>query len=484
MTVSHKDAQHGGAQPNGAQADHASALMISVSGIRGVVGQALSPGNALDFVQAYAAWLKNKGIEQPRVLVARDTRPSGQMMLHAVLAGLIGSGCKIIDLGIVATPTLQLAIPHLKADGAICITASHNPIEWNALKFFQPSGMYLDKEMGGEVIRLYHAKEFVCGSWDQMGTVEYDDTATQLHVNRVLEIVDADLIRSKKYKVVLDGCCGAGNVVSPILLRQLGCELIHINSDLSGIFPHNPEPLNENMVQLCDAVRQHGADIGFAHDADADRVAIVTDAAQPIGEDYSLVWAVAHVLKNRRQGPVVTNLSTSLAVESVAREHGCELIRTPVGDINVSGTMRQVDAAIGGEGNGGVIIPDIQYGRDGIAAIALTLEFLAKSEMRASEIAASLPHPVILKTTLDFPKERMGALLSWLKSKEKTARIDERDGLRFDWPRDGVTTSWAHVRPSGTEPFVRLICEAQTAAEAQRIQKTMRAEIESIAGAW
>ncbi len=463
---------------------HAPALMIGVSGIRGVVGETLTPSVALDFVQAYAAWLQARGAAQPTVLLARDTRPTGDMMRHAVLAGLLGNNCRVIELGIVSTPTLQLAIPHHKADGAICITASHNPIEWNALKFFQPSGMYLDKEMGTDVIARYNARNFACGGWEQMGSVKTDDGATRRHLDRALQLVDADLIRSKKYKVVLDGCCGAGNVVSPTLLQELGCELIHINSDLSGRFPHNPEPLNENMVQLAQAVKEHGADIGFAHDADADRVAVVTDEGEPIGEDYSLVWAVAHVLQNRRQGPVVTNLSTSMAVEAVAREYGCELTRTPVGDINVSSAMRELGAVIGGEGNGGVIIPDIQYGRDGISAIALTLEFLAMSDCPASDIARRLPHFHIVKSTLEFPKDKMSALMAWLKSKEKTARVDERDGLRFDWPREGPTTSWAHVRPSGTEPFVRLICEAEQEAEARRIQKTMREEIQSIAGAW
>lgn len=468
--------------PNSATS-HSSALMIGVSGIRGVIGTALSPGHALDFVQSYAAFLKEGGAEKPLVLLARDTRPSGQMMRHAILAGLIGSGCRVLDLGIVSTPTLQLSIQHHKADGAICITASHNPIEWNALKFFQPNGMYLDKPMGERVIELYNGKNFVCGSWDQMGTVDEDNEATQRHVDAVLNLVDVEAIRAKKYKVVLDGCSGAGNVVSPLVLQALGCELIHINGDLNGIFPHNPEPLNENMVQLADAVKAHGADIGFAHDADADRVAVVTNEGEPIGEDYSLVWAVAHYLKNRKKGNVVTNLSTSMAVETVAREHGCELTRTPVGDINVSGKMREIGAVIGGEGNGGVIIPDIQYGRDGIAALALTLEFLASSGLTSAELGRTIPRYHIIKSTLEFPKDKMKAMLQWLKSKEKTARVDERDGLRFDWPKDGVTTSWAHVRTSGTEPVVRVICEAQTLAESERIQKTMREEILSIEGA-
>jgi len=458
--------------------------MIGVSGIRGVVGSTLSPATALEFVQAFAAFLKEQGTEKPLVLLARDTRPTGDMMRHAVLAALVGSGCRVKDLGIVATPTLQLSIPHLRADGAICITASHNPIEWNALKFFQPNGMYLFKEMGARMIELFEAKNFACGRWDQMGSVAEDHGATQRHVEAVLNLVDADAIRAKKFKVVLDGCCGAGNVISPIILRALNCDLIHINADLSGHFPHNPEPLNENMVQLCDAVNEHKADIGFAHDADADRVAIVTNEGEPVGEDYSLVWAVAHVLKNRKRGPVVTNLSTTMAVEAVAREYDCPVLRTPVGDVNVSSAMREKLAAIGGEGNGGVIIPDIQYGRDGMAALALTLEFLAQSEMTSAELGRTLPRFHIVKSTLDFPNDKISALKQWLKSKEKTARLDERDGLRFDWPQNGETKSWAHIRPSGTEPFVRVICEAQTEAEAQRIQKHLRDEIASFAGAF
>lgn len=453
--------------------------MISVSGIRGVIGSALTPGNALDFVQAYASYLKQT-TPKPLVLLARDTRPSGDMMRHAVLAGLMASGCKILELGIVATPTLQFAIPRLKADGAICITASHNPVEWNALKFFQPSGMYLDKEQGGEVIRLYNEKNFSCGSWADMGTLEEDQNSIEAHLSHILSLVDVEKIRSKRYKVVLDGCCGAGGTISPILLERLGCDVKVINGELTGIFPHNPEPLNENLYQLSNAVKMHGADIGFAHDADADRVAVATNEGELIGEDYSLVWGVAHVLKNRQKGAVVTNLSTTRAVETVAAQYGCEVFRTAVGDANVSGKMKEVGAAIGGEGNGGVIWPEMQLGRDGIAAIALVLEYMATENKTAAEIDAELPRYAILKTTHDFPRERVPQLIQWLKSKEKGATVDERDGLRLSWP-DGT---WVHIRSSGTEPIVRLILEAETMEKALRVQKTFREEIESLAGAW
>ena len=360
--------------------------MIGVSGIRGIVGESLTPDVALRFVRAFAAYLHGKNPDnnkpRPRVLLARDTRPTGEMMHHIVLGALLSSGCDVVDLGIVTTPTLQLAVPFHNADGAICITASHNPIEWNALKFFQPSGMYLDKAQGGEVIALYEADTFVSATWENIGEVTTDNEANARHIEAVFKLVDVELIRAKNFHVVLDGCNGAGNVISPRVLEVLGCRVTRINEKLDGHFTHNPEPLNENMKELMAEVARVQADIGFAHDADADRVAIVTNDGVPCGEDFSLVWAIAHVLKNRRQGPVVTNLSTTMAVDTLANQYGCEVVRTPVGDVNVSTRMRDIGAVIGGEGNGGVIIPDVQFGRDGIAAIALTLEFWPQKTRR------------------------------------------------------------------------------------------------------
>jgi phosphomannomutase len=458
--------------------------MIGVSGIRGVIGTGFSPGMALDFVQAYAAWLQKNGVSKPKVLLARDTRPSGEMMKHAVLAGLIGSGCDIVDLGIVSTPTLQLAIPKLQADGAICITASHNPVEWNALKFFQSNGMYLDKAQGEAVLQLHKAKDYVQGNWDQMGAVTTCEEATDWHLQRILEFVDVEAIRARHFNVVLDCCCGAGTTISPLLLDELGCSVAKINCDLTGLFPHNPEPLNENLTQLCDAVKEHKADIGFAHDADADRVALVTDEGLPIGEDYSLVWATAHTFKNKKRGPVVTNLSTTMAIDAVAREYSCDVFRAPVGDVNVSSMMKEKGAVIGGEGNGGVIMPDMQFGRDGIAALAYLLEFVALSGKTASELNKEIPRYFNIKKTIEFPREKMPLLFQWLKSKEKTARLDERDGLKLEWPREGVTTSWAHIRGSGTEPIMRVICEAQTREEVERLDRKIREEIEIFEQSW
>ncbi len=457
---------------------HPTQLMVSVSGIRGVVGDSLTPHVALDFVQSYATYLKQT-TEKPLVLLARDTRPTGEMMRHAALAALLASGVRVLDLGVVSTPTLQYAIARLKADGAICITASHNPVEWNALKFFQPNGMYLDKEQGGEVIRLNKEKSFACGSWNEMGTLELDTSgeAIEAHLHKILSLVDAEKIKARRFKVVLDACNGAGGTISPFLLERLGCEVSIINGRLDGVFAHNPEPLNENMVQLMSAVKEHRADIGFAHDADADRVALVTNDGEPIGEDYSLVWGVAHVLKNRSKGPVVTNLSTTSAVETLALQSGCEFFRTPVGDANVSGKMKAIGAAIGGEGNGGVIWPEMQLGRDGIAAIALMLEFLAVENKTASQIHAELPRYTILKTTHDFPREKLAGLFAHFKAKYTQAELDERDGLRLNFS-DG---SWVHVRGSGTEPIVRLILEARSEAQAKDLQREFRSEVEALA---
>jgi len=451
--------------------------MVSVSGIRGVVGGALSPQVALDFVQAYAAYLKQSG-SSPLVLLARDTRPTGEMMRHAALAGLLAGGARVLDLGVVSTPTLQFAIRRLGAQGAICITASHNPVEWNALKFFQPSGMYLDKAQGGEVIRIFNEKSFLCGDWKEMGTLQHDENgeAIEAHLGHILSLVDAEKIRARKFRVVLDACNGAGGTISPLLLERLGCDVSIINGRLDGIFAHNPEPLNENMTQLMAAVRQRGADIGFAHDADADRVALVTNEGEPIGEDYSLVWAVAHVLKNRLRGPVVTNLSTSSAVETLAKQYDCAFFRTPVGDANVSGKMLEVGAVVGGEGNGGVIWPAMQLGRDGIAAIALMLEFLAVEQKNSSQIHRELPRYFNLKTTHELPRELLPSLFARLKEKHPDAARDERDGLRLDFP-DG---SWVHVRGSGTEPIVRLILEARTRERSQQLQTEFMSEIASL----
>jgi phosphomannomutase len=439
-------------------------LMISVSGVRGIVGRALTPEIICRFAQAYGCYLSQTyRTDKPKVLIARDTRKSGEMLRHAVLSGLLGTGCQVTDLGICATPTLQFSIPHHKADGAICITASHNPIQWNAMKFFRPNGMYLTADLGKELLDIYHGNQFTCRAWDGMGSLDEDHEAVRRHLERVLSSVDADLIRSKNFRVVVDCCNGAGTTITPTLLRRLGCEVIELNCDVYGDFPHDPEPIAANLAQLCDAVKRHGADVGFAHDADADRVSVVTEQGEALGEEYSLILAV-HFILSLRKGPVATNLSTSMAIDELAGRYGCAVHRTPVGEVNVAEKMREVGAVIGGEGNGGIINPDIHLTRDGMAGLALILNLLAESKPTVSELAAAMPRFHIIKKQFRFPKEKAKELLDALRAEISSDSVDDRDGLKFLW-----SDRWVHVRPSGTEPIVRVIAEARDAMTMEQL---------------
>ncbi len=465
-------------------------LMISVSGVRGIVGSALTPEIACRFAQAYGCYLSGKPrvfdsqtwkrsdvptFQHPKVLLARDTRRSGAMLRHAVLSGLLGTGCRVVDLGICATPTLQLSIPHHQADGAICITASHNPIQWNALKFFRSNGMYLTAELGKQLLDVYNGGKFSCRAWDGLGSLEEDNEATRRHVERILSSVDTDVIRSKNFRVVIDCCNGAGAVITPYLLRRLGCEVIELNCDIHSDFPHDPEPIAANLAQLCEAVKRHGADVGFAHDADVDRVSVVTEQGEALGEEYSLIFAVNFVLSHRR-GLVVTNLSTSMAIDEVAQRYGCVVHRTPVGEVNVAEKMKEIGAVIGGEGNGGIINPEIHLTRDGPAGLALILNQLAESNKKVSELAADMPRYVIVKKQFHFPREKAGELLDALRNEISADRVDERDGLKFLW-----SDRWVHVRPSGTEPIVRVIAEAKDPETAEQLYAEAEAHVRRFA---
>jgi len=454
-------------------------LMISVSGIRGVVGLALTPEITLKFARAYGTFCrqgKESPNKRPKVLVARDTRPSGAMFHHAVLAGLLDTCCEVIDLGIAATPTLQLAIFYHQADGAVAITASHNPQEWNALKFFQPNGMYLNKEKGEEFLAVVEKGEFTRSRWDTLGTWQEDTEATRRHLDRIETLVDVTAIRRRKLKVALDCCNGAASVISPLLLRELGCERVLINCDLSGHFPHSPEPVKENLGQLCEAVRESGADVGFAHDPDVDRISIVTEKGEAVGEEYSLALSTAYVL-SRVRGPVVTNLSTTQIVRDLAKKHGCDIHWTPIGDVNVSEKMKEVGAVVGGEGNGGVILPDIQYARDGVGALALLLEYIATSGKPVSALIDELPKYAIVKRTVRFPRERIPQAWEALRQTFSAEAVDNRDGLKFIWQK-----RWVHVRPSGTEPVVRVIAEAEDDKEANELCDTVEQQLRVVEG--
>lgn len=435
-------------------------LMISISGVRGIVGEGFTPEIVARFSAAFAAFT-GKGI----VVVGSDTRTSNYMFKYAVFSGLLSGGSQVIDVGVCPTPSLQLMVEKLKADGGIVITGSHNPAQWNALKFVRSDGLFLYPEQAKILLKIYNGRKIGRVQWDKVGKVGKDSTAIKNHLDKVLQTVKREKIRSKRFKVVLDSCNGAGALISPELLQRLGCQVVELNSRPDGRFAHSPEPVASNLTQLSQLVESEKADIGFAHDADADRVAIVTEQGRILPEDYSLLLATKFTLTNRR-GLVVTNLSTTRALEEVAEQFNCPVKRTKIGDIHVSRCMKEKKAVIGGEGNGGVILPQIHYARDGIAAIALLLEYLAETNESISKLASNLPHYYIIKRKLKTTRENFSLLKIRLRKEFPGAKFNFLDGIKVD-----LDKSWIHVRHSGTEPVIRIITEAKTKREAEDLYK-------------
>lgn len=441
--------------------------IVSISGIRGIIGETLLPEEALRWALAYGTMV-NGGT----VVLGRDTRPSGEMLRGAVLAGLLSTGCRVLDLGIVPTPTLQLAIQHWQADGAVIITASHNPAEWNALKFFEPSGMYLDADGVKRLQAMKEAGKFRHARWNEVGQVQRDEAAIDRHIERILTCVDVERIRARRFRVVIDCVNGAACFISPRLLERLGCEVIPLFAEPTGIFERDPEPIVENLTELCRVVKETDADVGFAHDTDVDRLAIVADRGEALGEEMTLVIAVAHVLAHKERGAVVTNYSTTMAVDEVAKKFGCIVHRTRVGDINVSKRLKEVNGVIGGEGNGGVIYPHIQYARDAIAGLALTLEFMAMDDRPMSALVQDLPRYYITKERLPIGETPVHELLILIKERYTAEEIIEEDGIKLQW-----NDHWVHVRPSGTEKVLRVIAEAKIPEKAKRLCDEVIAEL-------
>jgi len=451
--------------------------MVGVSGVRGIVGKDLTPEVVTRWARAFGTWAREgKGDEgrgkRTSVVVGRDARTSGPAFAAAVTAGLTSVGCDVIDVGLVPTPTVQLAVEHHHAGGGIAITASHNPIEWNALKFIGPDGIFLDGAEGKRVAELV-AQDGGRGTRDE-GRVAVDPDAVQRHLAAVLRLpgLDIDGIRKRKFAVALDAVRGAGGPPMRDLLEQLHCRVTGLNLETDGRFPRGPEPIPENLGDLAALVRRSGADAGLAVDPDVDRLAIVDETGAPIGEDYTLAFAVRAVLGKRDGGrgtskpTVVCNLSTSLVVEDAARECGAEVVRTPVGEVHVARAILRLAAVIGGEGNGGVMYPALHAGRDAPVAAALLLALLARDGKRVSEVVAGAPRYVIVKGKAERGRRNaeqgMEDVYAGLRRRFPDATVDTQDGLRLAW-RD----RWLHVRPSNTEPIIRLIAEAPTGALAR-----------------
>jgi phosphomannomutase len=454
-------------------------LMVSVSGVRGRVGDPLTPELLCGIAAAFGAHMVERGDGGRMICLGRDSRVSGPMFARAVTAGLQSVGCPVIDLGVVPTPTLLLAVRHHGAVGAIGVTASHNPAEWNALKLVSGEGIFLDTDASAAFRSYLASEDPPRAAWDGLGSVTDDPDAWARHLERILSLpcVDADSIRARNMKVAVDCVHGAGGPVVTELLERLGCSLVGMGMEPDGRFPRDPEPTAANLAGLGALVRESGADIGLAIDPDADRLSLVDEKGRPMGEDLTLALAAATVLR-RTPGPVVTNLSTSQVVEDVAAAFGAPLHRAPVGEVNVARRMQAVGAVVGGEGNGGVILPALNHTRDAPLACALILQHLADEGLTHSEEAARWPSYEIVKEKVSFPLEALGAGYRALESDLGAEAKDESDGLRLAWPG---RKAWLHVRPSGTEPVVRLIAEASDGAGARALVARAAAVLSGVA---
>lgn len=436
--------------------------MVSVSGVRGRVGDALTPEVVAKFAAGFGAWARQRAQDRrAKIVVGRDSRVSGPMFQPVVISALQSVGCDVILVDMAPTPTIQLAVEHHHAAGGLAITASHNPIEWNALKFIGPSGLFLDGAEAAEM-RARVEGDIPRAQWDELGAVERDAGAIERHIDLVLSLpfVDVEAIRKREFRVALDCVRGAGGAFMPALLDKLGCVVHGINLETDGRFPRAPEPVAENLGELESLVKKSNADVGFAVDPDVDRLALVSDEGRAIGEDYTLALAAKVVLRHRK-GDVVTNLSTSRIVDDIAREQNRQVIRAPVGEVNVATRMRSVNAPVGGEGNGGVILSELHLGRDAPLGAALILQLLHEEGKSLSAIVASYPRYSIVKDKLDRPSAPLDTVYAALRDVFTDAEVDTQDGLRLTW-----ADRWVHVRPSGTEPIVRVIAEAPTVAEA------------------
>lgn len=448
-------------------------LMVSVSGVRGRVGEALTPEVVSRFAAAFGSYVKETtGEARPRVVLGRDSRTSGPMFARAVTAALQSVGCDVVDIGLAPTPTTLFAIRHHGAAGAIVVTASHNPVEWNALKFASASGMFLDADEAPRMRAYVSERPIARAGWDGLGGVEVDDGAVDRHLEAVLSIpyLDVEALRRRRFKVALDCVHGAGAVLLPRLLEALGCEVVGIGLEADGRFPREPEPVAANLGELERLVRGSGADLGLATDPDADRLSLVSGSGRAVGEDLTLALAASLVLRHRK-GPVVTNLSTSRVLEDVAAEAGVPLSRAPVGEINVAREMERVGAVVGGEGNGGVILPDVHLTRDAAVAAALVLQLLVETGLTLEEHVARQRSYVIVKDKLPRGADPLDATYEALAAALAAPDADRRDGLRLAWPEE---MKWLHLRPSGTEPILRIIAEAPTEPEAMGLVRLAR----------
>ena len=444
-------------------------LIVSISGIRGIIGNSLGPAEATNFGMAFGSFLAQQSSDrQPRICVGRDSRPSGPMIAAAINAGLMATGCNVVDLGIVTTPGVALMARHLSCDGGIVITASHNPVEYNGIKFLRSDGIAFPADQALDIQQRYYDSQFNQVDSIRTGRQESNSKTHAVHIDTVLQLCDKNLIASKRFKVVLDSVNGAGCVVTANLLSGLGCELIHLNERPTGLFAHTPEPTADNLAELGPRIVEHRAMIGFAQDPDADRLALIDETGRYIGEEYTLALAAKYIF-SKKTGTAAVNLSTSRMIDDLAVAAGCTVLRTPVGEAHVANAMVANDCIIGGEGNGGVI--DLRVGpvRDSLVGIVLVLQLLAETNKTLSQLVEEIPSYQMVKTKFPCPADKAQSVLNTVKqhyerSAADGAKVDTSDGIRIDLP-----DSWVQLRASNTEPIMRIMAESSDRELTQRL---------------
>lgn len=444
--------------------------MVSISGIRGIVGDGLDPEVIIKYTNAYADF-----IGEGKVIVGRDARITGEMVNQIVTGTLLAKGLDVIDLGIVPTPTVLFNVKALNANGGIAITASHNPNEWNALKLLNSSGQFISPEEH-EKMKKFLNDESSYIRWDKIGKRTFYPDGLKNHIETILKltVIDIEKIKKKKFRVLADCVNGAGAYCIPDLLELFGCDVIELNCEKTGIFPRLPEPLPENLTETIKAVETHKADFAVVVDPDVDRLVLITDKGEPFGEENTITQVVKFVL-SKTPGNVAVNLSTTRAVEDVAAEFNCKVFRSPVGEANVVQKMKKVDAVIGGEGSGGVIYPELLYGRDALVGIALTLQHLSEKNCKLSELKENLPNYFIAKKKIELTNVIPDEIIKQLIKTYSSEKINTEDGLRID-----LDDHWVHFRKSNTEPIIRIITEAKEKAEAERLSEKYYEEIKKL----
>lgn len=459
-------------------------LIKSISGIRGTiggrVGDGLSPIDIARFTAAYATFIAQTAGENRKIVVGRDARISGPMVEQLVCGTLMGMGFDVVNIGLASTPTTEMAVTFEQAAGGIILTASHNPKQWNALKLLNSKGEFLNDKEGKEVLAIAEKEDFVFAEVDQLGTLMHKDEYTQRHIEAVLALplVDVEAIRKADFTVAVDCVNSVGGIAIPALLDALGVhKIVKLNCTPDGHFPHNPEPLPQHLTEISNCMKQGGVDVGFVVDPDVDRLAIVCENGEMFGEEYTLVSVADYVL-DQTPGNTVSNMSSTRALRDVTLRYAGSYKASAVGEVNVVTAMKETNAVIGGEGNGGVIYPELHYGRDALVGIALFLTQLAKKQCTVSELRASYPNYFISKNRIDLtPQIDVDAILIAMKGIYKQFETNDADGLKIDFPQ-----GWVHLRKSNTEPIIRVYSEALTMEQADNFARATMAEIKRLAG--